>query len=74
MQQSQKVLWVVLVHCFSKKFQTMAREAMDMFASAKGKQEQCIDHIHITFQDCRMHSFSDNLSRNSCMGQHTRYI
>ena len=22
---------------------------------------------HITFQDCRVHSFSDNLSRNSCI-------
>ena len=22
---------------------------------------------HITFRNCRLHSFSDNLSRNSCM-------
>ena len=22
---------------------------------------------HITFQDCRVHTFSDNLSRNSCI-------
>ena len=22
---------------------------------------------HITFRDCRVHSFSDNLSRNSCI-------
>ena len=22
---------------------------------------------HIAFRDCRVHSFSDNLSRNSCM-------
>ena len=22
---------------------------------------------HITFQDCRMHIFSDNVSRNSCI-------
>ena len=22
---------------------------------------------HITFRDCRVHIFSDNLSRNSCM-------
>ena len=26
-----------LVHCFSKKFQRMSREAARMFASAKGK-------------------------------------
>ena len=24
---------------------------------------------HITFRDCRVHSFSDNLSRNSCISQ-----
>ena len=24
---------------------------------------------HITFRDCRVHSFSDNLSRNSCRSQ-----
>jgi len=30
-------------------------------------QQQCIDHIPlITFRDCRVHIFSDNLSRNSC--------
>ena len=48
-----------------------------MFAIAKGKQqnqvrqlqcqEQLIDHIPFTFRDCRVHIFSDNLSRNSCM-------
>ena len=48
-----------------------------MFASGKGKQqkwirvqcqEQCISHIpYITFRDCRVHIFSDNLSRNSCI-------
>ena len=52
-----------------------------MFASVKGKQqkqirqlqsqEQCIDHIPTTFRncpaDCRVHSFSDNPSRNSCI-------
>ena len=25
---------------------------------------------HITFQDCRVHIFSDNLSRNSCKNIH----
>ena len=31
------------------------------------RQEQCVDHIPlITSLDCRVHIFSDNLSRNSC--------
>ena len=31
------------------------------------RQERCVDHIPlITFLDCRVHIFSDNLSRNSC--------
>ena len=28
---------------------------------------------HITFRDCRVHIFSDNLSRNSCMCGFTRH-
>ena len=32
------------------------------------RQELCIDHIPcITFWDCCVHIFSDNLSRNCCM-------
>ena len=44
-----------------------------MSASAKGKQQNSsvMDSVlnisHITFRDCRVHIFSDNLSRNSCM-------
>ena len=30
-------------------------------------QEQCFDHIHITFRDYRVHILSDNLSRKSCI-------
>ena len=45
-----------------------------MFASAKAVStatasgtNECVDHIPlITFLDCRVHIFSDNLSRNSC--------
>ena len=29
---------------------------------------------HITFRDCRMHIFADNLSRNSCIHSYTRLI
>ena len=30
------------------------------------RQEQCIDHIPY-YRDCRVHIFSDNFSRNSCI-------
>ena len=67
-----------LIHCFSKKFQTMAREAMDVclrvlkesnktrFDSYSVRKSVLIIS-HITFRDCRVHSFSDHLSRNSCI-------
>ena len=49
-----------------------------MFVSAKGKQKKnrsdgysarnrVLIISHITFQDCLVLFFSDNLSRNSCM-------
>ena len=50
-----------------------------MFASAKGKQQKyacstatvvrnsVLMISHITFRDCRVHIFSDSLSRNSCI-------
>ena len=44
-----------------------------MSASAKGKQQNssvrdsALNISHITFRDCQVHVFSDNLSRNSCM-------
>ena len=67
-----------LVHCFSKKFQTMAREAMGVCLQVlKESNKSRFDSYsvrnrvliisHITFRDCRLHSFSDNLSRNSYM-------
>ena len=51
-----------------------------MFAGAKGKQPkkvrqlQCQEQYilitsHIAFRDCRVHTFSDNLSRNSSIRQ-----
>ena len=67
-----------LIHCFSKKFQTMAREAMDVCLRVlKESNKSRFDSYsvrksvliisHITFRDCRVHSFSDNISRNSCI-------
>ena len=51
-----------------------------MFPNAKGKQQKKIRQLqkyfvsnsvliisHITFRDCRVHIFSDNLTRNSCI-------
>ena len=56
----------------------MAGEAMDMclrvlkessksrFDSYSGRNS-VLNISHITFRDCRVHTFSDNLSRNSCL-------
>ena len=66
-----------LVHCSSKKFERMARGAMDICLrllkkSKKGRFYSCsvrssiLIISHITFRDCHVHIFSDNHSRNSC--------
>ena len=66
------------VHCFSKKFERMAREAMDVCLRVlKESNKSRFDSYsvrnsvliisHITFRGCRVHIFSDNLSRNSCI-------
>ena len=78
-RQSQKVLWVVLSSLFFKQSQDrMAGEAMDLCLRVlKESNKSRFDSYsvrnsvliisHITFRDCRVHSFSDNLSRNSCI-------
>ena len=64
------------VHGSLKKFERMAREAMDICLrvlkeSNKSRFDSCsirnsvLIISHITFRDCRLHIFSDNLSRNS---------
>ena len=56
----------------------MAREAMDVcLRELKESNKSRFDSYsvrnsvliisHITFRDCRVHIFSDNLSRNSCI-------
>ena len=61
------------VHCFSKKFERMARGAMDLFLrvlkeSSKSNFDSVLIISHITFRDRRTHIvFSDNVSRNSCI-------
>ena len=83
-RQSRKVLWVILRSLFFKESQDrMAGEAMDLclrvlkesnksgFDSCKGGNIVLII-FHITFRDCRVHIFSDNPSRNSCIKNLTR--
>ena len=66
------------VHCFSKKFERMVGEAVDICLRVLkvGNKSRCDSYSvrnsvlilsHITFRDCRVHIFSDNLSRNSCI-------
>ena len=66
------------VNCSSKKFERMAREAMDVCLRVlKESNKSRFDSYsvrnsvliisHITFRDCRVHSFCDNLPRNSCV-------
>ena len=66
------------IHCFSKKFERMTREAMDISLrvlkeSTKSRFDsysvrKCASIIsYVTFRDCRLHIFSDNFSRNSCI-------
>ena len=67
-----------LVHCSSKKFERMARKAMDLFLwvlkeSNKSRFDgYSVRNIvliisHVTFRDCCVHIFSDYLSWNNCM-------
>ena len=45
----------------------LARKAMKMCLRVLTERNKVASIIsHITFRDCRMHIFSDNLSRNSC--------
>ena len=66
------------VHCSSKKFARMAREAMDICLQLLKERNNrrfgsysCRNRLltisHITFRDCCLHIFSVNLSQNSCI-------
>ena len=67
-------LWV---HSSSKKFKRMAREAIEVCLWVlKESNKSRFDGVswnsvliisHITFRDCSVHIFGDNLSRNSCI-------
>ena len=64
--------------CSSKKFEKMAREATDICLRVLKESNKSMFYSyivrnsvliisHITLRDCRVHIFSDNLSRNSCI-------
>ena len=66
------------VYCSSKKFERMAREAMDVCLHVlKESKKRCVDSYsvwngvliisRISFRERRVHIFADNLSRNSCV-------
>ena len=66
------------VHRSSKKFDRMAQEAVDVcLLVLKEGNKRSFDSYsfrnsvfiisHITFRDCRVHIFADNLSWNSCI-------
>ena len=66
------------VHRSSKKLERMARETMDIRLQVlKESNKSRFDSYsvrngvltisHNAFRDCRVHIFSDNLSRNSCI-------
>ena len=72
--------WFFCVHGSLKKFEGMAGEAMDVCLpvlkeSNKSRFDCCsvrnsvLIISHITFRDCRLHTFSDNLSRKSSILQ-----
>ena len=78
--QSRKVLWVVLSSRFSKETERMTREAMDICLrglkesnksrfDSRSVRNSVLIISHITFRDCLLHIFSDNLSRNSSVLQ-----
>ena len=69
---------MILSSLFFKEFERMVREATDICLrvlkeSSKSRfdsfsvRKSALIISHITFRDCRVHSFSDYLARNSCI-------
>ena len=72
MRQSRKVLWVVLSSLFFKEIERMAQEAMEVCWRVLKENNQRNFHSYsvrnrvlvisrITFRDCLVHIFADNL-------------
>ena len=48
-------------------FQVLKESSNSRFDSYSRQEQYILIISHITFRDCRVHIFSDNLSRNSCI-------
>ena len=78
-RQSWKALWVVLSSLFfQRNVKELARKGHGMCSrvlkerkkvgsTATVVRNSVLIISHITFRDCRVHNFSDNLSQNSCI-------
>ena len=73
------------VRCSSKKFERMAQEAMGVCLRVlKESNKRSFDSYsvwnsvliisHKTFRDCRVHIFTDNISRNSCIQKSVKHV
>ena len=81
----EKYCGLFWVRCSSKKFERMAREAIDVCLRMlkkgnNGRFDNCsvrnsvLIISHITFRGCRVHIFSDNLSQNSSITERECHV
>ena len=85
-QESRKVLWVVLSSLFFKEiwnngtrgggrmFFRVLKESNKRRFDSYSVRNRVLIISHITFRDCRVHIFADNLSRNSCICNSRRVL
>ena len=67
LSESRKVLWVVLnVDLCLRVLKESSKSRFDSYSV----RNSVLIISHITFRDCRVHIFSDILSRNSCILLH----
>ena len=77
-RQSRKVLWAVLSSLFFKeiwkndtrghrRMLRMLKESSNRRCDSCSVRSSVLIIPHVTFRDCRVHIFSDNLPRNSCI-------
>ena len=68
-RKTRKVLGVVLSWLFFKEIWKNGRRGRGHMSASVGYsvRNSVLIISHITFRDCRVHMFSDNLSRNSCI-------
>ena len=59
LKEWQERPWIHVCECY--------RKATKLGSTGTVVRNNVLTISHITFQDCRVHIFSDNLSRNSCI-------